>query len=97
MEEAEAQYDPLVKSVCGSSASRDCLLEAGAEQLLNSVSDKAEPWSYDGLPDSRESQMAGYLVRDSSLIKDSLENIWSQHPVTRPVVFGRIYDLYFKD
>ena len=83
LEQAGAQHDGLVQSVCRTSVSRDCLLEVEAELLLTS------PGNYAGLPDSREPDMPRHLVRDSRMIKDSLENIWSEHPVTKPIVFGK--------
>ena len=88
LEEAGAQYDSLVRKVCTSSVSRNCLSEAEAELLLTSVTEETEPWSYAGLPDSREPDMTRHLVRDSRMIKTSLEDIWSKHPVIKPVVFG---------
>ena len=33
----------------------------------------------------------------SYLIKDSLENIWSEHPVTKPIVFGKFLILKTRD
>ena len=33
--------------------------------------------------------MPGYLVTDTRIITDSLENIWADNPVTAPIVFGR--------
>ena len=57
--------------------------------MFSSAGEEMEPWRYEGLPERREPEMPGYLVTDTKIITDTLENIWTEHPVTVPIVFGR--------
>lgn len=88
LEQAGTQHDRLVRAVCANSVSRDCLVQADAQRLFSSAGEEMEPWRYEGLPERREAEMPGYLVTDTKIITDSLEDIWTEHPVTVPIVFG---------
>ena len=57
--------------------------------MFASAGEETKPWRYEGLPERSEPDMPGYLVRDTKMISDSLENVWTGHPLTVPIVFGR--------
>ena len=57
--------------------------------MLTSAGEETNPWRFEGLPERSEPEMPGYLVADTKMITDSLESVWTKHPVTVPIVFGR--------
>ena len=60
-----------------------------ANELLEAVDEKTEPWSFDDLPSRGEVQMPTYLVQDTKMISDSLDNILRENSVAVPIVFGK--------
>lgn len=89
LDDAGAQYDDVVRQVCGGNRNKECLLDADVDNLLEAVPKDSEPWSYDDLPTRGDNEMPSYIVRDSIMIKeDSFGELLRETPLTVPIVFG---------
>lgn len=63
--------------------------QADASELLEAVDERTEPWSYDDLPSRGEPEMPNFIVRDTKMIGDSLDEMLRENPVTTPIVIGK--------
>ena len=53
------------------------------------MDERTEPWSYDDLPSRGEPEMPNFIVRDTKMIGDSLDEMLRENPVTTPIVIGK--------
>lgn len=63
-------------------------LQAEASALLDAVDEEVEPWSYADLPTREEREMPTYLIRDTKMIRNTLDTTMRNNPLTVPIVIG---------
>lgn len=67
------------------------LLQAEASALLDAVDEEVEPWSYADLPTREERAMPTYLIRDTRMVRNTLDTTMRNNPLTVPIVIGELW------